>query len=352
MHIVICGAGQIGTAFKKLFSKVAPLHGCFDVHLWDAVEKEGVTKVVDFSATSAAEICDYLYEIDAAIVVNALPFNLNEKIALGARSANCHYIDFTEDDVQADAVQAIYRDSGLTCAVKCGLAPGFINYIGHSLVRKIEQPEKLMISVGALPRAINFSSPLHNYNLSWSIDGLVNEYIRPCRVRMLGKSLNVQPLTQIETVLLDGVQYEAALTSGGIGSLVDELKHVPNVYYKTLRYPGHYAVVKQVIDNCNGNFDAIKARFEKTFPFNKDDVIVVYAEATGTHEGRLVRHTFAEKFYGVDRLSAIQTTTAGAGVAVLELILLDKLKGIVTHSDVSLEDFRSTATYDLTYRRM
>jgi saccharopine dehydrogenase-like NADP-dependent oxidoreductase len=159
-------------------------------------------------------------------------------------------------------------------------------------------------------------------------------------------------LTQQELVIADGIQYEAALTSGGVGSLLTDLPHVPNIAYKTLRYPGHYSYAQDIVAKHNGDFESIKAEFLSTFPYNDDDVIVVYAEAKGRNEqGNRVRKTFSRRYVGHGGLSGIQCTTAGAGVAMLEMMLIGTVKsGIIKHKDVSLEQFCQTRAVKQAYR--
>jgi saccharopine dehydrogenase-like NADP-dependent oxidoreductase len=347
-NIVVMGSGQIGRAVAKLVLNSVQYP---DVWIWDKVDNKidlVDTHIIDLEDATVEYLTSELIDNQTDYVVNALPFFLNEKIAQAAANAGCSYIDFTEDDQMADKVQAIYRNHpNLSCAVKCGLAPGFINYLGHHLVSNIISEggkcSSLMISVGALPRNVNGTRPADLYNISWSVDGLVNEYIRPCRVRHGGKVMEIEALTGIEKVIADGVEYEAAYTSGGIGSLISELKHVPNVAYKTLRYPTHYDYVRDVVARHHREFEPIKEEFLKVFPFNTDDVIVVYAEAKGKDKsGRLVRQSRSYQITGINDLSAIQTTTASGGVAVLELMESRDLSGIINHADISLDVFMST----------
>lgn len=350
--VAVFGAGQIGRAVHKIIHKLYVNISTIGI---DSNQQglDGLDStrnfVLNLDGLSTSEIAKVLTDEEVKYVINALPFHLNSKIALASVAAKCNYIDFTEDDIMADAVQDIFKDSGLFCAVKCGLAPGFINYVGLDLVKQLHTTESLMISVGALPRNVCFSEnePEKSYNLSWSVDGLVNEYIRNCRVRIGGKEEEIPALNGLEKVVLDGIEYEAAFTSGGIGSLVKELTDVPNVYYKTLRYPGHYKYVSKVIVECDSDFDAIKEVFLKKFPFTTDDVIVVYAQALGKDKnGVLTRKSYANRFYGDGVLTAIQSTTAGSGVAMLELMLKNKLtEKIVTHSNVDFEAFTDTVAF-------
>lgn len=356
-NIVVFGAGQIGKAVHKIIKDIYNFEGVLSILVDSNTENLELTDPVNnvllnLNDATHDEIVKLLKDKKAECVINALPFILNEKIALAALDANCSYIDFTEDDVMADKVQKIYKDSNLVCAVKCGLAPGFINYVGYKLVEKIETPRSLMISVGALPRTASYDKahPEHSYNLTWSVDGLVNEYIRPCRIKKSGEVIEVPALRELVTVVLDGIEYEAAHTSGGIGSLIHDLGNVPNIAYMTLRYPGHYRYVRSIVQDNLGNFDKIKKIFSDTFPYTDEDVIVVYANALGKNEnGQPVRRSYYNKFYGVNGLTGIQSTTAGSGVAILELIISGKMNKIVNHSAVALADFIDTRAFKKYY---
>lgn len=356
VKVAIFGAGHIGSAVQQIIALlkdyVLSNDPYYEVETFIIDSSPDWDCQLDVSAASIEDVAEMLRAQGTTHVINALPFSLVKKVAEASVAAKCHYIDFTEDDIMADAVQELYRGTGLTCAVKCGLAPGFINYIGYHLVGQVSNPKSLMISVGALPRTVSYdyNHPEHSYNLTWSVDGLVNEYLQPCRIRKDGVETTIEPLNGLTKVIIDGTEYEAAYTSGGIGSLVRELTNVPNVCYMTLRYPEHYRYVRSVIQDNLGNFDKIKQVFLNNFPSTDDDVIVVYASVLGSENGRPVRKSYTNKFYGVDRLSGIQATTAGSGVAILELILTGKAAGIIDHSSISLKDFVSTKAFNKCYK--
>ena len=164
--------------------------------------------------------------------------------------------------------------------------------------------------------------------------------------------MEIPALTGKERVFADGNEYEARYTSGGVGSLVKELKHVQNVAYKTLRYPDHYDYVVDAVSRHRADFNGIKSEFLRTFPFNPDDVIVVYAEAKGVDANNTyIRRSYSSHFVGVDGLSAIQSTTAGSGVAVLELMLNNQISGIINHANISLEMISQTSTFKSSYKK-
>ena len=367
--VAILGAGQIGRALYKILTDLSILsarsghrmilYSDIDAFVIDS-SRENIEKLVygdhillDLQTSTVQEISQILIDQKITHVINALPFSLNEKIAIASIAANCSYIDFTEDDVMADRVQKLFQDTNLNCAVKCGLAPGFINYIGYNLVGKIDTPDSLMISVGALPRNVSYdiNHPEHSYNLTWSVDGLVNEYTRPCRIRRDGQLMEVPALSNLIKVILDGAEFEASYTSGGIGNLARDLVNVPNVSYMTLRYPGHFSYVKEAIKESNNNFIKLRYTFLEKFPFIDDDMIIAYATVTGKDKnGIFTRRSYSNRFYGVDGLTGIQATTAGSGIAILELMLQGKLQGIVNHNEVSLADFTSTIAFGKYYK--
>jgi Saccharopine dehydrogenase C-terminal domain len=105
----------------------------------------------------------------------------------------------------------------------------------------------LKMRVGALPQ---YPSNALNYNLTWSTDGVINEYCEPCEAIVNGELREVPPLEAREEFALDGVTYEAFNTSGGLGSLCETLKgKVDNLNYKTIRYPGHAAIMKALLQD-------------------------------------------------------------------------------------------------------
>ena len=308
--VAIFGAGQIGRAAFKIVSDLA-LPGYEQPIIIDSYNESlkavgsDSTLCMDLTDCPMSDIVDVLKSNEVEYIINALPFFLNDRIATAAVSAGCNYIDFTEDDTMADKVQAIYKDTGLTC--------------------KLPGPYR-------------------------SVDGLVNEYVRPCRVRRLGIETEwpaIRKEDQIE-VNLDGSEYEAAMTSGGVGSLIKDLPNIPNIQYMTLRYPGHYDYVRSVIEGKT--FDEIRQLFLSVFPFTTDDVIVVYANCLGRDaNNRYVRETYYKKFYGINGLTGIQSTTAGSGVAVLELMINGKVNGLVDHKDINLDDLKATKSFSRYY---
>jgi len=201
--------------------------------------------------------------------------------------------------------------------------------------------------VGALPK---YPSNGLKYNLTWSTDGLINEYCNPCEAIVEGRLKEVPPLEEMEEFSLDGISYEAFNTSGGLGTLCETLDgKVDNLNYRTVRYPGHRDIMKILIQDLRlgERRDLLKDIFETALPMTLQDVVLVFVTVSGTIDGRYIQNTFARKVYS-RRInnkdwSAIQITTASGICAMLDLLQENKLpqKGFVRQEDCNFADFIS-----------
>ncbi len=163
--------------------------------------------------------------------------------------------------------------------------------------------------------------------LTWSTDGLINEYIEPCEAIVDGKFVTVPAMEEREEFSLDGVTYEAFNTSGGLGTLAKTLEgRVRTMNYRTIRYPGHQAIIKALLNDLNlkNRRDVLKDLFENALPATMQDVVVIFVTVCGWKDGRYLQETYANKVYaGVvagKKMSAIQITTAAGITTVLDLL--------------------------------
>jgi saccharopine dehydrogenase-like NADP-dependent oxidoreductase len=232
---------------------------------------------------------------------------------------------------------------------QCGLAPGFISIVANDVAGRFERLRDVNMRVGALP---TYPSNALKYNLTWSTDGLINEYCNPCEAIVDGVLREVSPLEEVEHFSLDGIDYEAFNTSGGLGTLCDSLRgKVQNLNYKTVRYPGHRDIVKMLVRDLQlGLLDRrsiLKDVLEASIPITRQDVVLVFASVCGMREGRLEQETWAKKIYSQQvngqLLSAIQLTTAAGICTMLDLVLQGRLpkKGLVRQEQARLTDFLS-----------
>lgn len=266
------------------------------------------------------------------------------QIVEAAKEAGVHYLDLTEGVATTKKVEQLARGANVAFIPQCGLAPGFISIVANDLTKHFDSLDSVRMRVGALPQ---YPSNALNYNLTWSTDGLINEYIEPCEAIVEGKFVAVPAMEEREEFSLDGVTYEAFNTSGGLGTLAKTLEgKVRTMNYRTIRYPGHQAIIKALLNDLNlkNRRDVLKDLFENALPATMQDVVVIFVTVCGWKDGRYVQETYANKVYsGVvagKKMSAIQITTAAGITTVLDLLANGRLpqKGFVRQEEISLDD--------------
>ena len=349
MHrILLLGAGKIGRAIAKLLSD----SGAYDVVVGDVSEDalrrlHGIarvtTRVVDVASPEALAAA----LADRQTVISACSYHVNAGIARAALTAGASYFDLTEDVATTRTVRELAAQAadGQIFMPQCGLAPGFINIAGHHLTTGFERLDTVKLRVGALPQ---FPVGELKYNLTWSTDGLINEYCNPCEVVHEGAKREVLALEGLEHFSLDGVDYEAFNTSGGLGTVWETLAgRVRNLDYKTIRYQGHRDLVHFLVDELGlrARRDLLKEILEQALPITMQDVVLVFITVTGWKAGLLTQVTDARKIYAAELFgepwSAIQITTASGMCAVVDLHREGRLprRGFVKQEQVDLPTF-------------
>jgi saccharopine dehydrogenase-like NADP-dependent oxidoreductase len=205
--------------------------------------------------------------------------------------------------------------------------------------------DSVKLRVGALPQ---YPSNALNYNLTWSTDGVINEYCEPCEAMVDGVCHEVPALQEREEFSLDGVAYEAFNTSGGLGTLCDTLAgRVRTLNYRTIRYPGHAAIMRALLNDLRlrDRRYVLKDILEHAVPTTLQDVVIIFVTVSGRKKGQLVQESYANKIYSRDvdgrTLSAIQVTTGASICTVLDLLASHKLQqsGFVRQEDIPLKSF-------------
>ena len=212
------------------------------------------------------------------------------------------------------------------------------------MIKHFDEIRSVKLRVGALPQHPNNAL---KYSLTWSTDGLINEYGNPCEALVDGRAIEAAPLEGLEEIEIDGMKYEAFNTSGGLGSLGATYgDRAQTMDYKTIRYPGHCAQMRLLMNDLKLNQDraTLKRVLENAVPQTLQDVVIVYVAVAGRQEGELREENYVSKIYPqviAGRLwSAIQVTTAAGICAVVDLVLqsMGRYKGFVRQEDFELVD--------------
>ncbi|MBP6546431.1 MAG: saccharopine dehydrogenase NADP-binding domain-containing protein [Phenylobacterium sp.] len=347
-RIVVIGGGKIGGVIAQMLVE----SGDYAVTLVDRSPAALQAVILHPRlSTCALDVTD-AEALDAALtgafaVLSAAPFHLTGAVARAAARVGCHYLDLTEDVATTRMVKALAAGAKSAFIPQCGLAPGFISIAGADLARGFDRVEELRLRVGALPR---YPSNSLGYNLTWSTEGVINEYCEPCEALVDGELRQVPALEGLETFSLDGVAYEAFNTSGGLGSLAEVLAgKALNLNYKSIRYPGHCALMRTLLNDLNLRHrrDLLQDVLEGAVPGTEQDVVVFFVTASGWRNGRLMQESYAGKVLGEHHgkgfWSAIQVTTAAGICTVLDLLAAGRLpsQGYVRQEEIALADVLS-----------
>ncbi|MBS2210987.1 saccharopine dehydrogenase NADP-binding domain-containing protein [Carboxylicivirga mesophila] len=342
-NIAVVGLGKVGSLVAILLNKSFNVHGFDSQPIANSFSFQ--SSMIDITEREAA--FQKLKEFDA--VVSCLPYKYNIIIAQIAHQAGIHYFDLTEDIKTSDEIMKLSATSKGIMAPQCGLAPGYIGIVGYDLVKRFDKLRDVELRVGALPR---YPNGLLGYSFNWSPAGVINEYIEDAEVITNGKRKYVSSLMGLETINIEGREYEAFYTSGGLGTLCKTLDgKVDTLNYKTIRYPGHARLMRFLITELilKDKKEVLEDILTIAKPPVKEDVVYVYAAVEGWQGDKLFReeffHTYLPQEIDGQEYRAISWTTASSVCSVVELVHrgVTPSKGYLKQEDINLDDFLSTS---------
>lgn len=348
--VAVVGLGKVGELVATLLASSGFAVRAFDQRRRGNLPFPTATLEVHAADALAGAISD----VEA--VVSCLPYHLNQPVAEAAHQARIHYFDLTEDVATTARVRELAADgSDTVMAPQCGLAPGLIGIVGASLTTGFETIRSIELKVGALPR---HPAGLLGYAFNWSAEGVVNEYLNDCEVLRGGLRQLVPAMTELERMWIGGVELEACLTSGGLGTMCETFAGRTNrLDYKTMRYPGHFELMRFF-------FDELRLRDRRELagqilvdakPPVDDDIVYLYAAVEGTATGvgdtapgQLTRKQYVRAYQPLELQGrtwrAISWTTAASAAAVVELVADGRLpqSGFIKQEDIKLADLLDT----------
>lgn len=297
------------------------------------------------------------------ILLDCLPGKEATRMAGLAKTHETHYANLTEHVKETEEIQRIAHGSAKGFLLQTGLAPGYVDVLGHDLYQRFcretgaDKAESLQMRVGALTTT---ARPPHYYGFTWSPSGVATEYVEPCNVLREFRQTSVPSLSERETVVIDGVTYEEDLTSGGAADLPSALEgKVRNLDYKTLRYPGHYDWVEKTLAETPEGGDRIahlERRMLESVPFAEDDLVVIHAGVEGRGaDGYLRRleksHLIRPRRVGARILKAIQSTTTAGLAESARFLLTECPQGVCLQSQIDPAHFMAGPFVAAIYKR-
>ena len=304
-------------------------------------------------------------------VLSAVPYRLNLGLAKAAISAGCHFADLGGNNTVVRQELALAKQAerkGVGIAPDCGLSPGMASILGGELVRRLDgRADALKLYVGGLPEK---PMPPFHYQLVFSVEGLINEYVEPARILRKGKLTTIEALTEPEPFHMDGFAPLVAFqTSGGTSTLPETFEgRVGECFEKTLRYPGHYDLLcelkelglfsneKMRVGNVEVAPRALLSKvFEGKFAGKGPDVCIMRLEAHesvrapgvrgllgGKLKGRVATFTMVDHYDPKSDMSAMMRTTAFPASIVLQMMCMgavSKRGAVLQERDVPAQTF-------------
>ena len=326
-------------------------------------------RAVALDASKEKEAARLMKGHDGAL--SAVPYFLNLGLAKAAIGAGCHFADLGGNNTVVRQELALAKQAekrGIGIAPDCGLSPGMASILGGELVRRLDgRADALKLYVGGLPER---PMPPFHYQLVFSVEGLINEYVEPARILRKGKLITIEPLTEPEPFHMDGFAPLVAFqTSGGTSTLPETFEgKVGECFEKTLRYPGHYDLLCELKDL--GLFSNEKMRvgnvevapralmlkvFEGKFAGKGPDVCIMRIEAHesikapgvrgllgGKLKGRVATFTMVDHYDPKSDMSAMMRTTAFPASIVLQMMCtgaVSKHGAVLQERDVPAQAF-------------
>ncbi|GAO44604.1 putative oxidoreductase [Flavihumibacter petaseus NBRC 106054] len=341
-NVAVIGLGKVGSLVGTLLSDLFTVTG-FD-------RQQPADKLPFTVKTGSVQDESALRELLSAqdAVVSCLPYNLNLPVARIAHEVGIHYFDLTEDVPTTTAIRKMAETSKGVMAPQCGLAPGFIGIVGADLYNRFTKLRDVELRVGALPR---FPNGLMGYSFTWSPAGVINEYINDAEVIHNGERKMVPSLEGIEMINIEGQEFEAFSTSGGLGTMCETLAgKVDTLNYKTMRYPGHARLMRFLLYELilKEKRELVEQILTEAKPPVREDVVYVYAVVEGWKNDQLSREEFYQAYHPIDingkEWRAISWTTAASVAAVVEMVANGTLpsKGFIKQEEISFEAFMKT----------
>lgn len=276
--------------------------------------------------TNSQQVIELMCGHDAAI--SCVVYHHNLRLARAAVEARVNFCDLGGNNSVVDeelALDEAAREAGINIIPDCGLAPGMVSVLVAHGAQRFERLDEAHIRVGGLPQQ---PRPPLDYQIVFSVEGLINEYVERARVIRDGRIVEVDSMTELERLEFPEPfgEMEAFQTSGGTSTLPETfLGRVRELDYKTIRYPGHCERFKLLIDlglarseevEINGTRVSprrvLSEMLTRHLPADEPDVVLIRVEFRGIAEGtqREMRYDIIDRFDECTGLSAMMRTTA------------------------------------------
>ncbi len=304
MNFVVLGAGMMGSAVAYDLARTGD-----QILLADAVPDtaQRAARAIGPNVTPVGLDIGNDRQVYAALqgsaaAVSAAPYTFNARLTRIAIDAGVPLVDLGGNNdivVQQRTMHAEAAARGVTVVPNAGLAPGLVNILAMTGLKDLDETDTIALRVGGLPQ---HPRPPLNYQIVFSAEGLINEYVERATVLRDGRRQEIDSLSELETIEFPPPfgTLEAFTTSGGVSVLPELLPgQVRSVDYKTIRYRGHCEKFKTLLDLGFASSEPLQAggslRTHREFftdllrtklDFHDPDVVLLRATITGRRSGK------------------------------------------------------------------
>jgi saccharopine dehydrogenase-like NADP-dependent oxidoreductase len=317
-HAIIVGAGNMGTAIAYAMSRLG-----FDITVVENKSAERVARLAEEGKINNFKWCSVPQNAGHAdVLISAATYLANPAMAQYALENNIPYCDLGGDPstsglIHDMAVKHYLEANKVSVFTDLGLAPGLVNILAEKLITL--RTEKVVMRVGGLP-AEPMSNSL-NYGLTWSSEGLRNEYSGDCCVIRDGEFATVKALSEIDEVDFVGVgKLESFHTKGGSSHSIDTLRNfgVKHVEYKTMRFKGHAKLIDFMLNECKLSNEIFDETMRKVCPVITNDQVLIDIEING-QSVKQIRVMHDENWTAMQKATAFPTAAVASLLAQREL---------------------------------
>lgn len=371
MKVLVLGSGNIGSVAAEDIAKsmssievvVADRDGAKAKEVAERIG-ESTVSWIQLDATNHNELVNALKDFDLAM--GFLPGKLGYRLAEACIDAEKDLVDVSYMAKNPLALNDKAVKAGVTIIPDCGLAPGISNILVGRAVGKLDKVQTVCIMVGGLPEK---PVPPLGYVITWSLESLIDEYIRKARIVEEGEIVEVEALSGLEEVEFPNVGRLEAFYTDGLRTLPYTVRNVNVMWEKTLRYPGHASKIKLL--KALGFFEekqinvegvsisprklTVRLLGQKLWKPEVKDIVVLKVEISGVKNDEQTRHVYhlLDRYDEKREITAMARTTAYPASIIAQLMLKKtvKEKGVVPPERLGMsEEFFSMFLNELEKR--
>ncbi len=347
MKVIVLGCGKIGSVMGGEFARCVPGAEVTMADIDEARARDAASLIkgagwTTIDTSDQGSLRDEIGGHDMAL--GALPGDYGYAALKAAVEAGVDMLDVSFTPEDPTRLDGAARKNGVTVVPDCGVAPGLSNILVGYGASRLDTVEKAHVMVGGIPEE---PVPPLGYTITWSAEGLVDEYVRDVRIVEGGETVVVPALSGLEEIEFPGVGTLEAFYTDGLRTLAESLPGVDEMWEKTLRYPGHVEKVRLLRDLGFFSDEPVKVRGRPVSPRlttarllerslwmpEVGDLLAMQITVQGTAEGKKQGYVFRvlDRYDHEGGVSAMARTTGYTAAIVAGMLAGGEIaeKGVV-----------------------